>query len=252
MDETSHGSHIYSPEFIPMYIGIKIEYKLLDPETMIYGFIRFYTANTKNPFYFTNEQLGEMFGYSMKTVSQAITKLSKLELIETTFKIKAGGGKIRFVGLANFTRPTSKKVTSDEQKSNENKNKINDNKINEKNINIPQSEANKQLIPDEPIIDKRDLRIDAIIEHLKETNNLETLDRTYQNNRRFGKLLLDKVKKMYPDNDEVLIIKDLISIAAGINYYKNNMTSMQFIYYNINKIINQSKEQVNKNTWITI
>lgn len=133
----SNSSHIFTPEFIPFYPKVKSDYNLSDTATLLYGFIRFYLANSSKRFYFTNEQLSEMLVVSEKTVSLAIKDLNEKSLIKAGYKIKAGGGQIRFIAevkkfpdLTISTSLTLQNVKSVVTKSNGNNNKIKENKIN--------------------------------------------------------------------------------------------------------------------------
>jgi hypothetical protein len=93
----SNASHVFAPEFIPFYPAVKKQFDLSDTEALLYGFIRFYLTNSSSKFYFTNEQLSEMLLVSGKTVSLAMSKLSELKIVKTGYKMKAGGGTVRFV-----------------------------------------------------------------------------------------------------------------------------------------------------------
>lgn len=65
--------------------------RLSDVSRRVYCFIHSY----KNPFYFGNENMAEMFGCHPETISTAIKQLESFGLIRTEYKVKAGGGKIR-------------------------------------------------------------------------------------------------------------------------------------------------------------
>lgn len=126
---------IFQPKFIPFYPSLlNLDLSLLD--ILLYGFIDFYIPiSPSERFYFTNKQLGEVLKCSEQSITNSISKLTKLKLISCKYKIKANGGKIRFVQLedrlySNHNEsyaPTIIKVL-------DNKNKINNNKI---NINTP-------------------------------------------------------------------------------------------------------------------
>lgn len=125
---------VFSPKFIPVYPEL-LKNGLTLTEALIFGFIYFYKSSTKNRFYFTNKQIAEMINCSEETVSRTISRLLKLKLIKTGHKIKAGGGKIRFVNdillfseLTKCSIPTCENVV-------ENKNKINKNNINNNKTN---------------------------------------------------------------------------------------------------------------------
>lgn len=59
----------------------------------IYCFINTY----KNPFFFTNEHLAEMFDCSERNIEKGIALLKELNYIEAKHKNKAGGGKTRLI-----------------------------------------------------------------------------------------------------------------------------------------------------------
>jgi hypothetical protein len=131
-----NAKKVFLPEFIPYYPAIKKQFDLSDIETLLYGFIRFYLANSSDRFYFTNEQLANLFSVSTKTISLAIGSLNDKEIIKTGYRIKSGGGQIRFISNITIVHsPTGKNVTSVITKGNGNNNKIKENKINN-NTNI--------------------------------------------------------------------------------------------------------------------
>lgn len=88
---------VFTPEFIPYYIDIKKEFSLSHTATLVYGFIRFYLKSSSHKFYFTNNQMAEIIGVNDTHVSEAVTELKKKELISVSYKMKSGGGKVRFI-----------------------------------------------------------------------------------------------------------------------------------------------------------
>lgn len=60
----------------------------------LYCFINTFTGYN---FFFSNEHLADMFRVNIKTISRAIKELTKYGYIKVAYKIKADGGKIRFV-----------------------------------------------------------------------------------------------------------------------------------------------------------
>lgn len=88
---------IFSPEFVPFYFDVQKEYGFSYLTTLIYGFIRFYKVSSSTRFYFTNEQVAQIFECSESSASNSITDLEKAGLIETSRKVKANGGQVRFV-----------------------------------------------------------------------------------------------------------------------------------------------------------
>ena len=85
-----NAKRVFNPKFIPYYPNIARKYKLTVTETLIYGFIDFYTSNGSGRFYFTNEQIAEIIDCSIDTASKSIVKLNKLGLIEVSRTIRAG------------------------------------------------------------------------------------------------------------------------------------------------------------------
>lgn len=89
---------VFSPKFIPVYP------KLLDVLTMteafIFGFIDFYLSSGENKrMYFEDKQLSKICKCSENTISSSIKKLKEIGLINTTRRIKEGGGSRRFIYL---------------------------------------------------------------------------------------------------------------------------------------------------------
>lgn len=82
--------------------------------------------------------------------------------------------------------------------------------------------------------------INEVIGYLKE--KIELLDGSQQQNRRFAKLLIDKLKKEYPDYNPVEQIKVLIDIALKDDFHAKNATSIKYFYYNAQKIIQSIKK----------
>lgn len=139
----TNASLILNPKFIPVYPSmIKDGYSYLD--CIVYGFIDFFLCNN-DKFYCTNEQLGEMLWTSEKTISLSVKKLKENWLIDISYRIKAGGGKVRFIKLVNsdFTKMysgTLQKCKGIENKIIENK------KINKSNWSpLPKPEKDKPL-----------------------------------------------------------------------------------------------------------
>lgn len=121
---------VFSPEFIPYYIAEQRKYNLTMVETLVYWFIRFYMKNSQWRFYFTNEQLGSIIGIAEGTVNNVIKRLSDLNLIEKSQKMRVGWGTIRFITRVNCWIPIeyTPQCTPNTLHSAANKNKIKENK----------------------------------------------------------------------------------------------------------------------------
>lgn len=90
---------IYQPEFIPYYPAVAKQYGLNPVETLVYGFVRFYTTATNNKFYFSNEQIGFMVDRKKSQISAAVNKLVNVGLLNSEYQTKAKGGQIRLLGV---------------------------------------------------------------------------------------------------------------------------------------------------------
>lgn len=130
----TNAKHVFNPKFIPVYPNLLDQ--LTNTEALIFGFIDFYKNTSSGRFYFTNEQLATIVRCSEDTVSRAVSKLEKLGFIETSHRIKAGGGTIRFVNKVLYNPDLYKtykshmtfSTTQTTEKLQTNNNKINNNK----------------------------------------------------------------------------------------------------------------------------
>jgi hypothetical protein len=83
--------------------------------------------------------------------------------------------------------------------------------------------------------------INEIIEYLKEKLGGLTLDKTVKVNRQFANHLINKIKKDYPDKHTVQSIKVVIDQGLKDKFHGPKMTNFQYIYNNLNTIINSLK-----------
>jgi len=83
--------------------------------------------------------------------------------------------------------------------------------------------------------------INKITKHLKEALK-GSLDGTITENRKYAKLLIDRLKKDYPDFNTVKQIIFLIDKGLEDNFHAKNLTSFKYLYYNCQKIINSIKQ----------
>jgi predicted transcriptional regulator len=116
----SNSKKVFSPEFIPFRKDIMDKYGLTHIETILYGFIRFYTTNSSDRFYFTNEQLGSVVGCSGDTAGRSVSTLIKVGLIVAKRRVKAGGGQIRFIEQHNFDSDKTGRQTRIKLQTNKN------------------------------------------------------------------------------------------------------------------------------------
>lgn len=190
---------ILNPKFIPVYPSmIKDGYSYLD--CIIYGFIDFFLCNN-DKFYCTNEQLGEMLWTSEKTISLAIKKLKDSWLIDISYKIKSGGGKIRFIKLVNsdFTKMYS--GTLQKCKGIENK-IIKNKKITKEDFTcLPKQDLTSRLAN----TCKGDLTFtENVIERLNEYNNTRKKKLEKLTDKWF-KLVIDKLVELWHGTEEWMI-----------------------------------------------
>ena len=69
-------------------------------------------------------------------------------------------------------------------------------------------------------------------------------DGSQEENRRFAKLLIDKLKKDYPDSDTGKQIIFLIDKGLEDSFHGKNITSFKYLYYNVQKIIQSVKKEL--------
>lgn len=118
---------VFSPKFIPFYPKL-LNLWLNISECLVYWFIDFYLHDDERKFYFTNEQIGEVFWLGSQYVSNIIKKLKDKWLIDTSYKIKANWWSIRFIKklYVDYNHSYSQGITTVIT----NNNKINNNKKN--------------------------------------------------------------------------------------------------------------------------
>lgn len=97
--DKAHAKILFTPEFIPFYMDVQKQYGLSMIETLLYGFVRFFLNNSGKKFFFSDEQISEILNCSMKTTSKAIKKLRDEGIIQTSYRMRAGGGRVRFVSF---------------------------------------------------------------------------------------------------------------------------------------------------------
>ena len=88
-----------------------------------------------------------------------------------------------------------------------------------------------------------DKDINTITNFLKEKLG-GSLDGTQKENRRFAYLLLNRLKKDYPDKAPVDLIKSLVEFALKDSFHSKNATSFKYLYYNTQKILQTAKENI--------
>ena len=141
----NNAALVLKPKFIPVYPEL-LHHGFSLIEATIFGFIDFFLSNNER-FYCTNEQIAKLLNIGERSVSWAISHLEAEWLIKTKYRIKAWGGKIRFIEKPNIATSTSKICYLYKQDSLDIYNKIIDNKISISNdIDNISSPQEKNLI----------------------------------------------------------------------------------------------------------
>lgn len=243
-----NAKRVFNPKFIPYYPNIARKYKLTVTETLIYGFIDFYTSNGSGRFYFTNEQIAEIIDCSIDTASKSIVKLNKLGLIEVSRTIRAGGGQIRFVKIPKSD--LGKLVVGTKENVGTNNNKINKNNITiSKDIGEPDIESEQEIYSLKEKKKGKEQKegngygngdINTCIEYFQKKLGA-SLDGSVKENRRYCYNLIRKMKKDYPDIAPVEQVKMLIDLAMQDRFHSKNATSFKYLFYNVQRIAQSFK-----------
>jgi predicted transcriptional regulator len=177
-------------------------------------------------------------GISVQTLRTCINRLKSTN--EITSK---STNKFRLITIVNWNEYQSKltdkstsKLTINQQSTNNqlttnnnDNNDNNENNISKEIVQAPQSYGNQD--------------INLVYSHLKEVLG-GTPDGTITENRRFAKLLLDKMKKDYPEKSPPEQIKALINFGLEDKFHSKNITNFKYLYYNSQKIIQSIKSKI--------
>jgi len=145
------------------------------------------------------------------------------------YKIKNEKNKMR---LANW-REKQDSVTRYERVRNACKDNISKDNISKDNIITP------TVLEDKPQSFGRE-DINQVTETFKKTLG-GSLDGTIAENRKYAKLLIDKLKKDYPEYETTKQVQYLIEAGNRDDFHKKNTTSFKYLYYNAQKIIQSVK-----------
>ena len=262
MINKNNANLVLNPKFIPFYPNmLRRGYSYL--ECIIFWFIDFFLSNNER-FYCTNEQLGEMLWASEKTISLAIKKLKDNWLLDISYKIKAWGGKVRFIKKVNsdFTKMysgTLPKCKGIDNKIIENKNII----INNNTEQSSETSENTSLsINNSTLVDKEKekscakkekeitFKINMLISGIK--NRCDELWVAYDKtkDRMFAKHILTAKEywefcdKIWQDRKEFAI--NVLKASVAINYWKWPLAWPMKIYQNYADLYNQAKSKMQK------
>lgn len=185
----ANASLVFTPEFVPYYFKEVWHFKLSPQEAIVYGFIRFFVLNSKGRFYFSDEDIAQIFRSTPNSINNTIAKLKKVGAIETRTKVKSGGGTIRFVTRVHQVVDSESTIRLTENPSNGgfllNKNKINKNKINKEKINKKESFSSLKDLSEshlQEIADAYQVPVSFVISKLDDLKNYcEGNGRRYKN-----------------------------------------------------------------------
>ena len=263
MINKNNADLVLNPKFIPFYPNmLRSGYSYL--ECIIFWFIDFFLSNNER-FYCTNEQLGEMLWASEKTISLAIKKLKDNWLLDISYKIKAWGGKVRFIKKVNsdFTKMysgTLPKCKGIENKIIENNNIIINNNTEFENSELLENENNSYPIKimwlkeKEKSCAKKEkeitVEINNLLEQIKNTCNELWVAYDKTKDRMFAKHIL--TAKEYWEfcesikQDRVEFALNILKASVVINYWKWPLTWTMKIYQNYADVYNQTKQKSQK------
>ena len=144
---------IFQPKFIPYYPELT-KMNLTDTAIILFGFIDFYLRDASKKFYFSNEDLSKIINKNESTITSALKELKNIGYINIYYKIKSGGGRIRFIKLQELENHILKTCVSSVSKLGKpnfpyivNNNKIKENKIKE-NKRMPFQKPSIQEVKD--------------------------------------------------------------------------------------------------------
>ncbi len=244
---------IYDLQYLVYRLDLQKQFSLSDLETKIISFILSYKS-VSNRFYFGNGSLAKLFDKSERSISRSIGILEEKCLIKTSHTIMAGGGEIRFISIdENLSQGWTKTASEDGHECLENNNKINNNKINtiSKDIGDKPAKVDKSINSDTLFLNKTD----DTLKRRKEYGNSginecigylggklgASLDGSVKENRQYCYLLLNKMKKDYPEVNEVDSVKMLIDTAMQDRFHSKNTTGFKYLFYNVQRIAQSFK-----------
>lgn len=149
--QSLHTDPKFQLRYLVMPDYIYQDSKLNAVSIKIYCFINSY----KNPFYFTNEQLAEMFNTSVRTIENSIAQLKELEYIAVKHKTKGGGGKTRLIRTTeyggsepqnNVVRPENSEPTNHQESGYKDISKENNVKDNFSENNLPLTPSQRKAL----------------------------------------------------------------------------------------------------------
>lgn len=262
---------LFTPKFIPFYPRL-LELWLTINESLVFWFIDFYLQNSSDKFYFTNEQIGNIFWFWEQNTSNIIKRLKDKWFIDTKYRLKANWGKIRFIQklYSDYNKNYSPTIT----KVIDNNNKINNNNINIINNNtefwensefsdlenISLSLWNSILKEKEKSSAKKEkeitVAINWFISEIKSICNEYWVAYDNTKDRMFAKHIL--TAKEYGDFCDKIgqwrieFASNVLIASIKINYWKWPLAWPMRIYQNYADLYNQAKSKMQKTITPTI
>jgi len=140
---------------------------------------------------------------------------------------------------SEINSPANKQSTNNQQTANKQSTTNNKGKEREK-----EREKEKNVPKGTQQADSRNKEVQEIIETFEESL-LIPMDGTQKENRRYAYLFLQKLKKIAKeggkDENEALRIAKHIIQSSQNGWHSKNATNLKYIYYNMGKIINETK-----------
>jgi hypothetical protein len=140
------------------------------------------------------------------------------------------------------------KTINNKQKTINQKQKTKNQKQKTKNKKDAENLQIEDNTPKPDKVDRRKPELNQLMEILRELND-GIIDDSEQNNRRFAKLLHDKIKKALgartdgmKDIAPVDFIRSVMEKGRELSWYGDKMTSFKFIYYNFGKVVQEIKK----------
>lgn len=93
--------------------------------------------------------------------------------------------------------------------------------------------------------------IDACIAHLEQKLQA-SLDGSVRTNRRYCWLMIQKVRKDYPEADAVKSIQLLVDIGMRDDWHRQKLTGFKYLYYHAQEIANSYRQKLSKPRVVSI
>lgn len=245
---------VFRPDLLNQWLSIN--------EALVFSFIDGYLKNKDDKFYFTNEQIGNIFMFWEQAISNIIKRLKDKGFISTDYRLKANGWKVRFIRklYSDYNLDYSPTITA----VIDNNNKISNNKISINNtsiiywaeaqneqqpLNVLSPVGEQTPTPLTPRPRKRE-DIDELIAEIKAVCNEYGVAYDKTKDRMFAKHILDwKEIGTFCDNigqSRMNFAVNVLIASIKINYFKGACSGPMKIYQNYAEVYNQTAMKHNK------